>query len=473
MIEFLNLEWFSRIWIVQEVAMSSNVQVRFAGWTYDWDSLVSVLIPLLEAPDMAGFLQVTQRGRRAVGQLNNLHTLRQMQTTMIMVSAYRSVKKSSLVMNAIAAFIQSEETKKQWDKLKDFKSPTPLGKLLEKFREFKATDPRDRVYALLGLMGDDIPQSLTPRYGPDVTVQQVFLNATRYVLREPDHGLFVLAFAGTGYAGRLGGLPSWVPDWTNPPTGAPLTSYQWDKIPCDYAASGVLNISTFGNDDDTAEQLSLQCIRADEIALLSRSYERIANDEFVKDENGQFFHAAEFAALHEWHTSTVAMAQKRVLDPYPFKPGQSFKEAFWRTLVGDFHDMTRPALEYLGGVYDKWVALHEELMLYCNSAGPASLPTDDAFWHRIHETGTFGNAIGGCISSRSVCVTRDGYLGCVPSSARIGDEIFVLIGSQTPFVVRQAIQKGKYEIIGECYMHGMMDGEVLERETKRETLSFI
>lgn len=51
-----------------------------------------------------------------------------------------------------------------------------------------------------------------------------------------------------------------------------------------------------------------------------------------------------------------------------------------------------------------------------------------------------------------------GHLGLGPLSMKEGDEIYVLPGSRTPFVLRPTTTK-KYQLIGDCFVHGAMDGE--------------
>lgn len=45
--------------------------------------------------------------------------------------------------------------------------------------------------------------------------------------------------------------------------------------------------------------------------------------------------------------------------------------------------------------------------------------------------------------------------------ARKGDLVCILHGSEVPFVIRKEAG-GKYLLIGECYMHGIMEGELLK-----------
>ena len=43
-----------------------------------------------------------------------------------------------------------------------------------------------------------------------------------------------------------------------------------------------------------------------------------------------------------------------------------------------------------------------------------------------------------------------------------GDVVCILFGSDFPFIVRQTADDA-FQLIGECYVHGLMKGEALER----------
>jgi len=45
----------------------------------------------------------------------------------------------------------------------------------------------------------------------------------------------------------------------------------------------------------------------------------------------------------------------------------------------------------------------------------------------------------------------------------IGDKMCILLGGCVPFVLRDT-GDGCFRFIGECYIHGIMDGEAMESE---------
>ncbi len=74
---------------------------------------------------------------------------------------------------------------------------------------------------------------------------------------------------------------------------------------------------------------------------------------------------------------------------------------------------------------------------------------------------------------RRLAITSSGHLGALPYAARVGDMICVLFGCSVPVVLRKR-DGGPYEFVGECYLHGFMDGEaiVMLDEGKREVQHF-
>ena len=77
------------------------------------------------------------------------------------------------------------------------------------------------------------------------------------------------------------------------------------------------------------------------------------------------------------------------------------------------------------------------------------------------------------IVPRRFIMTSAGFMGLAPPGAEVNDEVCILFGAEVPFVIRR---QGKYcQLIGECYVYGIMNGEVMVDlpEDKVETFKFI
>ena len=86
--------------------------------------------------------------------------------------------------------------------------------------------------------------------------------------------------------------------------------------------------------------------------------------------------------------------------------------------------------------------------------------------------------IGEVTINRILCITENGYIGLVPQTAKVGDQVVVLHGGPTPFVLRLAEgyetapgvgrESWRWQLVGEAYVHGIMDGEVMEMGLESE-----
>ncbi|KAI1082833.1 hypothetical protein F5B20DRAFT_530584 [Whalleya microplaca] len=77
------------------------------------------------------------------------------------------------------------------------------------------------------------------------------------------------------------------------------------------------------------------------------------------------------------------------------------------------------------------------------------------------DSGTAKYALG-----RKFFITEKGYFGLAPAGAKSGDKIAILWGSSTPFVLRSSEipDDPRWTILGETYVHGIMEGEVMAEE---------
>ena len=58
--------------------------------------------------------------------------------------------------------------------------------------------------------------------------------------------------------------------------------------------------------------------------------------------------------------------------------------------------------------------------------------------------------------------TRKGYIGVGPENVQEGDQVCILRGLFIPIILRSVVGgEGRFEVIGETWVHGIMDGEFM------------
>ena len=85
-----------------------------------------------------------------------------------------------------------------------------------------------------------------------------------------------------------------------------------------------------------------------------------------------------------------------------------------------------------------------------------------------NEATLINRAVESATVSRRFFITENGYMGLGPEHMKKGDFIFVLFGGPVPFLLRDAGNhyvpkegpKPCHTLIGDCFVQGIMDGEV-------------
>lgn len=67
----------------------------------------------------------------------------------------------------------------------------------------------------------------------------------------------------------------------------------------------------------------------------------------------------------------------------------------------------------------------------------------------------------GPTSGRVVFLTTTGFIGLAPHGTRAGDLIHIILGASVPFALRPRPDNVGFELIGEAYVQGIMQGEAL------------
>jgi len=69
------------------------------------------------------------------------------------------------------------------------------------------------------------------------------------------------------------------------------------------------------------------------------------------------------------------------------------------------------------------------------------------------------------------CVTENGYVGMVPRLTRVGDMVCLIYGCEVSYVLRE--EDEKYRLVGDAYVHRLMDGEGLRLERDEEDFALV
>jgi len=101
--------------------------------------------------------------------------------------------------------------------------------------------------------------------------------------------------------------------------------------------------------------------------------------------------------------------------------------------------------------------------------------SNEASERLIAHGGMIESELFGAAFTRRFCITRNGRFGQVRNNTRKGDLVCVVVGAQVPLVIRppdRGDDVQTYELIGDCYLEGVMHGEAMHDE-RYETVEII
>ncbi|CAI0654522.1 unnamed protein product [Colletotrichum noveboracense] len=311
-----------------------------------------------------------------------------------------------------------------------------LSDLLWNTWDREAKDPRDKVFAVLGLVGKNKGLLLKPDYSK--SVRQVFCETARDVIRTDS--LDILLAAG-GSRNDLDGvqLPSWVPDWRKEANEA---------RPVLFVNRARLISPFFGGSMEIRQ-------------VFGHGYAACA------DEKPVAWFAGDLDTLHTYaiFVDEVSNSCGTAQGPGPIKPWSVRDEAYF---------LARYAL---AGATQPWWMAEEKAK---NEARcwwlKASRPRSD-LRHIVDMTlcassaadSTTSDVIRNVMPLRRFFVTKHERYMCIgPAALRPGDKVFIIAGCNFPIILREKVSSygrstGRFELVGEAYVHSMMAGEAISK----------
>ena len=268
-----------------------------------------------------------------------------------------------------------------------------ITRILAMCRSRKSTNPRHKVYGLLGLLPQRFVSTIHPNY--KMSPGEMFTNFATAMITYAES----LTFLNQATYNRDRSLPSWVPNW----------EISWE-------AAGHERHRELPSDPSFLYKTCLSQWR---------------NMCGVK--------------MFNWSSRSHYIA------------GGALFDAYWKTLFG--------GILYNGDNPDR----------KCRSS-------DRNEYMKFRVRQVFGGDIPKVANDsillastgRRMLVCQKGYIGLGPSHTEAKDVVYVIKGSPVPYILRPVKDKNQsdtFKFIGECYIHGIMNGEAVERDSQDQKMS--
>ena len=434
---FLDRPWFKRIWVIQEVVCANKPTIFYGGHACGWYTVAYFLFHLLQN-GLAQTLvhQGMEQHRRVHSQPDGIN----------FVPLINNFKQRAGKIASGEYLVQGER-----------RDPITLEDALLNTQHTMATDDRDKVLALIGLATDlDLTEFDA---GYQESPQQLYTRTTLHILSSSS-SLDILGAAGVGFSRKLSGLPSWVPDFST------FDSHR--GITLGFAA-------VFGGYRATRDSRISMRTQLDQgsISLRGHLVERVATTSrprpvFQYDDDD--IHATKRAAANNlyWFKQTAGMVRALANRSAKYTTGEDWMDAYWRTIISNVTHKLTPAPSNYRNLFRAYI-LGMWWFLWLDQYG--DFPESD---QSILELVQAESELGGAFASAMTLsgyhrffTTAEGYFGLGPPGMADDDVVCVALGGKAPFLLRCCgegpSRERSYALVGECYVHGLMNGEGLHR----------
>lgn len=412
-----------RVWVLQEVVNAKKATLYAGSGQCDWDT-VAALTRWLSIYDVNGPLNIRE--------------------TICALPAVDMIWKLS--------------------RIKEDPRKPPLPRLLDVLadsRLCKSTFPIDKIYGVLGLVCDEDASKIQVDY--EIEAADLYTQVAVSELSRT--GLDILYFSTKSAEASTVNCPSWVPDWSRPCYHSPF-------IRLGYKSSAAGTSSTRFRVEKSTLIVRGRLVDTVQLVELSRkiptSSETVpgTGDELKPDETENAVPGDDdigftkvdglppFKSTPDAHFNNKIFADAqwfpnaiKIAFPDNKMTPDSF-EAFWRTcccnrtidgeVVGpDFADC-----------FSDWTKAMTGLKLR-------------DFEEYQAKARKFMESFSRFCNNRRLFRSEKSRFGWGPDQVRAGDVLCVLNGGSIPLVLRPAGTSG-FEVIGDAYAHGMMDGEAMD-----------
>ncbi|RDW57305.1 hypothetical protein BP5796_12755 [Coleophoma crateriformis] len=360
--DLLSRPWWSRVWVIQEAVVNSDVRILCGHSQVSWTTFMAFTQgiyrskPLLKAP-----LDETIKYHRAIER----------------------------------AFSRNQFM---------HQSPQKFLNLLLQYRGLDSSDPRDNVYALLGLASNMSNTKFSPDYSKSTS--EVYRQLTRQIVKR--HKDLTIICASQPPSVSTNNLPFWTPDWS-----APWKTFCFAQVPYNACSFHTPDV-TFSKDLTRLKATGLT------ISVIEST-----------------------SATYETSGPTLVAWLKSVKN--------------WRTLIGNWDNGSRPfAFDDFRQTYTQHVP-GAELSYSVNFSRQTRKRAHKRSKKDVLRFQTQMNTM--CWNRKVAHMRRGGREALVPSHARPGDEICVLYGCRVPVVLRSS-GVDSWTFIGDAYVDGCMHGQV-------------
>lgn len=479
------LEWFWRVWCLQEAVLAPSAEVLLGQHSIPWEHIGFAATWIRCMP-----MELFQQDNALIGVYNTC-------LTYSLSHGYKNQQRMSILQ------------------------------LLTLTRAFRATDPRDKIYGLLGIptiqSDPDIGNIfMQPDYTK--TTSEVYINCASAIIRHTK-SLQLLSYVqhgeieewSTGFClsakdDTLTEVPSWVPRWHHYFSRTLAPAEQETRT---FKPSASLEFGTTANTTIQGLTITTPGIQFSPVesvsSVLSNLYTSSVNIQNTADDIFTEFEtplrnlgvqpkeileilSITLTAGKNWFGSIIEDREQHFADFLAFLDKRSCpdnltfgdineREAYLHQRMEGLDPASIPKRPWTLGVirrssgdnsgreFTRSASYLQAYTQYLSSL-PQPQNTLQEFLHqarndiaspltnKVGHAHQFGEAMRSACTYRRAIVTESGHIGLGPMAVEPGDVVCILRDAVMPMVLRLVDGGNSFKVVGESYIHGIMFGEV-------------
>ncbi|OLN85442.1 Heterokaryon incompatibility protein 6, OR allele 10 [Colletotrichum chlorophyti] len=444
---FCERQYWTRLWIIQEFAVAREIDIMCGHSSIQYTDLREFLVFLSQV--YLHYPKIQEEGDFAI--------------TMALVEMLRGFKTPA------NSFLEGVFTRRRRYQTRhgaslDYQANTVAGGVEEAlvkngeslfavlvttlvleidYNHTQATDPRDRIFAVMHFADDVGEFEGLPDYS--LSCDKVYQDVARRILAQGNIDL--LSYC---QFPRDAPLATWAPDWRlgikRPCVGNPWRS-KFDASKDSIARQVVTSL-----DDNT---ISLRGVFVDTINETGNIW---GPDWTAELDCGA---ALRYIDEVEGLCAKSPMLCDKIKD-------QDFKDAI-RICIADQYHYREPERhkELLEGFFEAATYMKKTVAGSDQKAAMGLQMDETVGWQQPWYMFAMKN-----LHSRRPFLSESGYVGLAPMHAEYGDKIIIFLGGKTPYIVRE-LESGVFQVVGEAYVHGVMYGEFMTDSVEVKGFSLV
>ena len=296
--------------------------------------------------------------------------------------------------------------------------------VLERSHLCVCKDPRDKIYGIIGMIKES-ERNINFEVNYRLSVQEVYRDFFLAVVQH-NRDLDLFAFCDKAKPRPAGIWPSWIPDWSRP--------------------------------------LRVNILRHHFLGSVTVAVAKKSDRPHILEASGVRFGTIKATIEPHWDVPHALSDSQKMADiirqvvrsinlQSTYVDGRSMLEALCRCFGCDlFGDFYFPETQTYPSLREGYNFLLEMILKEYSSSSAT------AFDEQVH--GSYLSLVHAYAFRRNFFFTNEGYMGLAPDTAKVGDQVCIILGSSAPVLLRPT-PNGQYEVIGECYVQSAMNLEPL------------